>query len=84
MSSSGMPYIEPYQPAPPRDQIPGGMEAKPGVERFMENMKRSPLPITKWGIAGAIGGTLIAGPYGGAVGVLAGLAYERSQSKSSE
>mmetsp|Transcript_45310 Transcript_45310/g.104757 ORF Transcript_45310/g.104757 Transcript_45310/m.104757 type:complete len:88 (-) Transcript_45310:168-431(-) len=78
-SSSAIPFIEPYQPPAARSQLPGGMEAKPGVERFMENMKKSPLPVTKWGIAGAVAGTLIAGPYGGAVGVIAGLAYEKSQ-----
>jgi hypothetical protein len=55
------------------------MEPKPGAERFMENMKRSPLPVTTWGIAGAVAGTLVGGAYGGAVGVLAGLAIERRQ-----
>eukprot|EP00401_Gymnodinium_catenatum_P035197 CAMPEP_0117556452 /NCGR_PEP_ID=MMETSP0784-20121206/51816_1 /TAXON_ID=39447 /ORGANISM="" /LENGTH=73 /DNA_ID=CAMNT_0005353727 /DNA_START=41 /DNA_END=258 /DNA_ORIENTATION=+ len=72
---SSRPFIEPYVPPSNsgRAQVPGGLEAKPGVERFVENMKKSPLPITKWGIAGAVGGTLIAGPYGGAVGVLVGL-----------
>mmetsp|Transcript_69896 Transcript_69896/g.158636 ORF Transcript_69896/g.158636 Transcript_69896/m.158636 type:complete len:85 (-) Transcript_69896:181-435(-) len=78
---SAKPFIEPYQPAASRQQVPGGLEAKPGMERFMDNMKRSPLPITKWGIAGAVAGTLVAGPYGGAVGVLAGLAYETQQRK---
>jgi len=80
MTMTSVPIIEPYQPRDPqRNQLPGGMEPKPGIERFMDNMKRSPLPVTKWGIAGAVAGTLLAGPYGGAAGVLAGLAIERQQ-----
>jgi len=76
------PIIQPYEPQQyRRDQLPGGMEPEKGVERFMDNMKRSPLPVTKWGIAGAIGGALLAGPYGGAAGVLAGLALEKHLQK---
>jgi len=76
------PIIQPYEPQQyRRDQLPGGMEPEKGVERFFDNMKRSPLPVTKWGIAGAIGGALLAGPYGGAAGVLAGLALEQHMQK---
>mmetsp|Transcript_11705 Transcript_11705/g.26122 ORF Transcript_11705/g.26122 Transcript_11705/m.26122 type:complete len:81 (+) Transcript_11705:44-286(+) len=74
------PVIEPYVPAAPRSQVPGGMEPKVGLERFMENMKRSPLPVTKWGVAGGAIGALLGGPYGGAAGVLVGLALEKRQS----
>ncbi|CAE7255640.1 hpaIIM, partial [Symbiodinium sp. KB8] len=53
------------------------MEPKSAVERYMDNMKRSPLPVTLGGLAGAACGALVAGPWGGAVGVGVGLYLEK-------
>eukprot|EP00437_Effrenium_voratum_P043478 CAMPEP_0181475026 /NCGR_PEP_ID=MMETSP1110-20121109/40967_1 /TAXON_ID=174948 /ORGANISM="Symbiodinium sp., Strain CCMP421" /LENGTH=83 /DNA_ID=CAMNT_0023600241 /DNA_START=53 /DNA_END=304 /DNA_ORIENTATION=+ len=77
MADIGHPYIQPYQPPGQRGQLPGDMEPKTAVERYCDNMKRSPLPVTLGGIAGATCGALLAGPWGGALGVAAGLYLER-------
>mmetsp|Transcript_59550 Transcript_59550/g.141705 ORF Transcript_59550/g.141705 Transcript_59550/m.141705 type:complete len:92 (-) Transcript_59550:263-538(-) len=81
-----VPYIEPYQPpgavsSSRRGQLPGDLEPQPGMERYVENMKKSPLPITWGGMAGAIGGTLVGGVYGGVAGVALGLYLERKWQK---
>eukprot|EP00435_Cladocopium_sp_Y103_P065907 s378_g28.t1 len=79
-SDYGLPNIQPYEPATSttqRGQLPGDMEPKTAVERYFDNMKRSPLPVTLGGLAGAACGALVAGPWGGAVGVGIGLYLEK-------
>mmetsp|Transcript_70233 Transcript_70233/g.181005 ORF Transcript_70233/g.181005 Transcript_70233/m.181005 type:complete len:89 (-) Transcript_70233:255-521(-) len=72
------PIIQPYEaPSARRGELPGDFEPNTPTERFFHNMKKSPVPITWGGVAGAIGGTMIAGPYGGAIGVAAGLYLEK-------
>mmetsp|Transcript_87002 Transcript_87002/g.249503 ORF Transcript_87002/g.249503 Transcript_87002/m.249503 type:complete len:85 (+) Transcript_87002:90-344(+) len=75
------PIIAPYEPAARRGELPGSLEAATPTERYMENMKKSPLPVTWHGVAGAVVGTLVAGPYGGVVGVGAGIYLERKWRK---
>eukprot|EP00441_Pelagodinium_beii_P023538 CAMPEP_0197659536 /NCGR_PEP_ID=MMETSP1338-20131121/48065_1 /TAXON_ID=43686 ORGANISM="Pelagodinium beii, Strain RCC1491" /NCGR_SAMPLE_ID=MMETSP1338 /ASSEMBLY_ACC=CAM_ASM_000754 /LENGTH=86 /DNA_ID=CAMNT_0043236503 /DNA_START=67 /DNA_END=330 /DNA_ORIENTATION=- len=76
---SARPYIPPYEPTSGanRGQLPGSMEPSTGMERYLDNMKKSPLPVTKGGILGGAAGALLAGPYGGAIGVGVGLYLER-------
>mmetsp|Transcript_12224 Transcript_12224/g.21059 ORF Transcript_12224/g.21059 Transcript_12224/m.21059 type:complete len:87 (+) Transcript_12224:66-326(+) len=78
-SDYGLPNIQPYEPATSaqRGQLPGDMEPKTAVERYFDNMKRSPLPVTLGGLAGAACGAMVAGPWGGAVGVGLGLYLEK-------
>lgn len=73
------PYIPAYEPASGgnRGQLPGSMEPNSAMERYMDNMKKSPLPITPGGLLGAAAGAMLAGPYGGAIGVGVGLYLER-------
>mmetsp|Transcript_57392 Transcript_57392/g.134588 ORF Transcript_57392/g.134588 Transcript_57392/m.134588 type:complete len:91 (+) Transcript_57392:50-322(+) len=81
-----VPYIPPYEPASSasRGQLPGDLEPQAGVERFVSNMKKSPLPITVGGVVGAVGGTVLGGVYGGVAGVALGLYLERKWQKDKQ
>mmetsp|Transcript_104567 Transcript_104567/g.320313 ORF Transcript_104567/g.320313 Transcript_104567/m.320313 type:complete len:94 (-) Transcript_104567:145-426(-) len=84
MAATDRPFIHPYEPpgglgvgSTQRGQLPGSFEPASAAERYVDNMKKSPLPVTWGGVAGAVGGTLIGGVYGGALGVGVGLYLER-------
>mmetsp|Transcript_39775 Transcript_39775/g.84911 ORF Transcript_39775/g.84911 Transcript_39775/m.84911 type:complete len:90 (-) Transcript_39775:209-478(-) len=84
-SAPGRPFIEPYQPpSARRGELPGDMEPNTPAERYMANMKRSPLPVTWGGVAGATAGALVGGFYGGAIGVGVGLYLERKWKKDAK
>lgn len=77
-ANNGGPMIQPYEPPNHRrGQLPGEYEPETGVERFMHNMKKSPLPVSWGGVAGAVGGTLLMGGVGGVIGVGVGLYLEK-------
>mmetsp|Transcript_5779 Transcript_5779/g.9223 ORF Transcript_5779/g.9223 Transcript_5779/m.9223 type:complete len:86 (-) Transcript_5779:356-613(-) len=81
--ASARPFITPYEGSsgPHRGALPGDMEPNTATERYLDNMKKSPLPITLGGVAGAACGALLAGPYGGAAGICVGLYLEKKWKK---